>query len=124
MLLVVLMEFLRRVGKEYDSLILRQFQRHVEAQSLLNSTENKSSCCSNNSIPNQRVAVFRPSPLQQLTRALIHAVGFGVGYVVMLLAMYFNGYILISIFIGAGIGKFMCDWTATTVQIKNLDSCA
>ncbi|KAH8594556.1 Ctr copper transporter family-domain-containing protein [Bisporella sp. PMI_857] len=122
-LLVVLMEFLRRIAKEYDNLILRQFQRHVEAQSLLHKIEIESSCCLTSSNADKRVAIFRPTPLQQLTRAVIHAVGFGVGYIVMLLAMYFNGYIIISIFIGAGIGKYVCDWTATAVEIRSPDSC-
>lgn len=35
---------------------------------------------------------------------------FAVAYFIMLLAMYFNGYIIICIFIGALLGKFLCDW--------------
>lgn len=35
----------------------------------------------------------------------------------MLLAMYFNGYIIISIVIGATLGKFMCDWMVHQVAV-------
>ena len=60
---------------------------------------------------------FRASPLQQFVRALIHAATFGLAYVVMLLAMYYNGYIIISILLGALLGKFFCDWMTRTVVI-------
>lgn len=29
----------------------------------------------------------------------------------------YNGYIIICIFIGAGLGKFVCDWMAKTVVV-------
>lgn len=35
----------------------------------------------------------------------------------MLLAMYFNGYIIISIFIGALLGKFLCDWESIKIPV-------
>ncbi|KAI1658071.1 hypothetical protein F4813DRAFT_357254 [Daldinia decipiens] len=37
-------------------------------------------------------------------------VQFAVAYFVMLLAMYYNGYIIISIFVGAYIGAFIFHW--------------
>lgn len=64
---------------------------------------------------------FRASPLQQLIRALIHAVMFGLGYLIMLLAMYYNGYVLISIWIGALLGKFLCDWLTVKFEIRGGD---
>ena len=48
--------------------------------------------------------------IQQSLRALIHTCQFSVAYFVMLLAMYFNGYIIICIFIGAYIGNFTFSW--------------
>jgi copper transporter 1 len=48
--------------------------------------------------------------IQQTIRAFIHTCQFSVAYFVMLLAMYFNGYIIICIFIGAYIGNFMFSW--------------
>jgi copper transporter 1 len=125
MLLVVLLEFLRRIGKEYDALILRQFQRHVAAQFAISSSKVETepvSCCAppeepEIAKPGPRTVTFRATPLQQLIRSVIHAVTFGLAYIVMLLVMYYNGYIIISIIIGAGIGKFVCDWMVFKVIV-------
>lgn len=65
------------------------------------------------------IARYRVSPLQQLIRAAIHAVTFGLAYIIMLLAMYFNGYIIISIILGTGIGKFLLDWMTVTVALSS-----
>lgn len=57
-----------------------------------------------------RAVVFRASPLQQVFRAVIHAVTLGLAYIIMLLVMSYNGYIIICVILGGGIGKFFCDW--------------
>jgi copper transporter 1 len=132
-LLVVALEFLRRMGKEYDAYILRQYTRraaslrHVSQQSYTNSKTNSAyeynsdncgpdSACSP-ALPRQQSITFRASPAQQLTRGLIHAATFGLGYIIMLLAMYFNGFIIISIIIGAFIGKVLCDWMVVRLPL-------
>ncbi|CAJ2502432.1 Uu.00g098260.m01.CDS01 [Anthostomella pinea] len=53
---------------------------------------------------------FRPNLLEQVIRALLHTLQFALAYFVMLLAMYYNGYIIISIFIGAYLGAFLFHW--------------
>lgn len=35
----------------------------------------------------------------------------------MLLAMYFNGYIIISIIVGAFLGKVLCDWMVVKLPL-------
>ncbi|KIW72662.1 hypothetical protein PV04_00840 [Phialophora macrospora] len=115
-LLAVSMEFMRRVGKEYDTAILAQFQRTVAARAADFKTPN--SCEGRVSEP--RFVIFRATPLQQLIRAVIHGVTFGIAYILMLLAMYYNGYIIISIFIGAGLGKFLCDWMVQRVPVGGI----
>lgn len=125
MLLVVTLEFLRRIGKEYDTYIARQFQRHVATQTSSSrqaADTNNTSCCApappvEQPMYGPQTVTFRASPLQQLIRSVIHMFTFGVAYIVMLLAMYFNGYIIISIFLGAGIGKFFCDWMVLKVVV-------
>ncbi|RYP63529.1 hypothetical protein DL771_009225 [Monosporascus sp. 5C6A] len=117
-LMVVCLEFLRRLGKEYDGLIQRQFQRHVAAQSTKSPSPSHDSCAGLPAAEPQAI-IYRASPLQQVIRSIIHAATFGVAYLIMLLAMYFNGYIIISIFIGAGIGKFLCDWMVVKVVLNN-----
>lgn len=105
MLMVVLLEALRRLGKEFDDHLLGEFQARLELLAA-------------SATPGEQHSVtFRASPLQQLIRAVIHASCFGTGYVLMLLAMYFNGYIIICIFIGAGLGKFVCDWMSKTMVV-------
>ncbi|CAI6021252.1 unnamed protein product [Clonostachys chloroleuca] len=112
-LLVVMLELLKRLGKEYDYLILRHFQRHIASRTF----SPGDACCSASPTPGRRILSFRASSLQQLTWAVIHGVTVGVAYIVMLLAMYFNGYIIISIVIGATLGKFMCDWMVHQVAV-------
>ncbi|KAJ2928450.1 hypothetical protein H1R20_g8647, partial [Candolleomyces eurysporus] len=103
-LLVMSVELLRRLGKEYDASLYRQFHRRA---------------ASANS-PDGSTLTFRATPFQQLIRAFIHACAFGTAYIVMLLAMYYNGYIIICIFIGAGLGKFVCDWLVVKINSDTL----
>lgn len=123
--LVVTLEFFRRIGKEYDALIVRQFKRNLSARAA--AVRNQSARSFEGSEP--PFATFRATPLQQLIRSVLHAVVFGLAYIVMLLAMYYNGYIIFSIILGAGIGKFLCDWMVVKIPLfsqsdesgKNID---
>ncbi|KAK2612675.1 Copper Transporter integral membrane protein that functions in high affinity copper transport [Conoideocrella luteorostrata] len=108
-LLVMLVEFFRRLGKEYDAFVLRQFQRESSRQYIDNSSFGS------------QVVTFRATFLQQIIRSVLHALTFGSAYIVMLLAMYFNGYVIICIFIGAGLGKFFCDWLEVKIDIEGRD---
>lgn len=106
-LLVMSVELLRRLGKEYDSFLYRQFLHRAAQAPAAGLTAGTA-------------LVFRATPLQQLVRASIHACAFGAAYIVMLLAMYYNGYIIICIFIGAGLGKFACDWFVVKLNPETL----
>lgn len=125
-LLVVCLEFLRRVGKEYDSAILRQFQQNAAAKLVDRNPDTKVQTANQNGSqdlsqaacsPGPTYLRFRPSPLQQIIRSILHMATFGLAYIIMLLAMYFNGYIIIMIFLGALIGKFVCDWGSQRVAV-------
>ncbi|KAK1728844.1 hypothetical protein CaCOL14_008670 [Colletotrichum acutatum] len=117
-LLTVFLEVFRRLGKEYDALIQRQFQaRAAELQARI---PKETDCCEPPAAVAPQTLVFRASPLQQLIRSVIHAATFGLAYIVMLLAMYYNGYLIISIIIGAGLGKFLCDWLVIRVTLEAL----
>ncbi|KJZ77668.1 hypothetical protein HIM_02845 [Hirsutella minnesotensis 3608] len=105
MLLVVLVEFLRRMGKEYDAFLLRQARRELAHRYV------------DGKMFDAPVITFRATVLQQLTRSVIHALTFAGAYIVMLLAMYFNGYVIICIFLGAGLGKFLCDWLVVEIDV-------
>ncbi|KAM0078292.1 Copper Transporter integral membrane protein that functions in high affinity copper transport [Fusarium odoratissimum] len=115
-LLVILVEFFRRMGKEYDALLQRGFQR----QATTHSVSLAAAGCTGAVVPTSQRLTYRASPLQQFIRAFIHAATFAGAYIIMLLAMYFNGYVIISIFIGAGLGKFFCDWLVVRIDIEDL----
>ncbi|KAI0517522.1 ctr copper transporter [Xylaria bambusicola] len=114
-LLAILLEFVRRLGKEYDDLILRQFQQHADERAAMAKLEDN--CCSAETRLAGQTVIFRATALQQLIRSFIHAVAFGIAYILMLIAMAFNGYVIILIIVGAGFGKFLCDWMTARVVV-------
>lgn len=117
--LVIALEFFRRIGKEYDTLIVRQFKRNLNARAA--SFRSQTNCNDSSEPP---FATFRATPLQQLIRSTLHAIVFGLAYIVMLLAMYYNGYIIFSIILGAGVGKFLCDWMVVQIPLfARTDDC-
>ncbi|KAL4730732.1 Copper Transporter integral membrane protein that functions in high affinity copper transport [Fusarium chlamydosporum] len=114
-LLVVFLEALRRSVKEWDRYLLRQHVAKFSGASIgpsgsENDKEGNIAVASyDNTLPQ-----FRPNVWQQAIRALLHLMQFAVAYFVMLLAMYFNGYIIICIFIGAYLGAFIFHWETLT----------
>lgn len=171
-ILVICLEFLRRLSKEYDRYILRCFRQDLimreglssslssssssynlaqqgkvviaSRATMMNETNSSNTCCSNTDGTDHQdqqqqqqhkpnganltttaispppttasTTYFRPSLTQQSIRALLHMVTFAVAYFVMLLAMYYNGYFIICIFIGAYIGAFVFTWESISVS--------
>jgi len=112
-LLVMSLEFLRRASREYDRYLINQAQlKHTASSPPRSVSEDGSSkavaVATTSSI--RSPAKFRPNVFQQAVRAGLHMVQFAVAYFIMLLAMYFNGYIIISIIIGAFLGAFVFSW--------------
>ncbi|KAE9964421.1 hypothetical protein BLS_008379 [Venturia inaequalis] len=130
-LLVLLLEFLRRAGKEYDAYILRSYQHNLAMASSPMTCSNSSTLDGhggNNEMPRKKsfskssskaATTFRPTLVQQMIRAGFHTLAFAVGYILMLLAMYYNGYIIMCIFIGAYIGFFVFGWEAVELSGNN-----
>lgn len=108
-LMGVTLEALRRGAREYDQWIVRDFRSRL-ASATATARDDQTAMT-------RRTAVFRPRVTQQLIRAVLHAATFGVAYMLMLMAMYYNGYIILCIFLGAGVGKFLCDWMAVSVVV-------
>ncbi|KAF2462090.1 Ctr copper transporter family-domain-containing protein [Lineolata rhizophorae] len=122
-LLVMVLELLRRLGKEYDRFIIHQHMaKYPSAAAPCGGVSRASTDGSGNGPKDPTAEVgpsaarmptpkaFRPNLLQQIIRALLHMLQFAVAYFVMLLAMYYNGYIIICIFIGAFLGSFVFSW--------------
>jgi copper transporter 1 len=129
-LLVLSLEFLRRAGKEYDRYIINQYNKSITdstvtaALSSASSTNNMSKGPSTSAVPkscNTPTKRFRPGIAQQAVRALLHMMQFAVAYFVMLLAMYYNGYFIICIFIGAFLGFFAFGWESFAVGLGGSD---
>ncbi|KAE8392742.1 Copper Transporter integral membrane protein that functions in high affinity copper transport [Aspergillus alliaceus] len=137
-LLVISLEFLRRVGREYDAFILRRARLRAQylnmplssSQTSTPGEEDTPKASSSTTpvpvttgirAPNCPSAGFpvRPTLVEQLVRALMHMVQFAVAYFIMLLAMYFNGYIIICIFIGAFLGSFIFSWEPLQLGKEN-----
>ncbi|KAL4968199.1 high-affinity Cu transporter CTR3 [Aspergillus stella-maris] len=140
--LVIILEFLRRVAREYDAFIIHRAQ--MRAQYLTPATapaSGPSSDRESESGPQKDAAAatmsaaaaaasssqsfrVRPNLVEQFVRALLHMLQFAVAYFVMLLAMYFNGYIIICIFIGAFLGSFIFSWEYIGGGLKENDATA
>ncbi|CAG8957257.1 hypothetical protein HYFRA_00010679 [Hymenoscyphus fraxineus] len=145
-LLVISLEFLRRVSREYDRYLSHSF---LPSPSANPTNDNPSSSPSSSSLPTanntsnntstkntsstdengtkinitgkgqgrlrevfrgNRNGRYKPTLPQQAIRATLHMVQFTIAYFIMLLAMYYNGYIIICIIIGAWLGAFLCSW--------------
>ncbi|OQV06945.1 hypothetical protein CLAIMM_11444 isoform 3 [Cladophialophora immunda] len=124
--LVISLEFLRRLGRDYDAWIARHDRKALSAAAAARlhpedgSSSNHESGNGKQPSPSSQLvgsAVFHRPQVSRLTllqrqviRSLIHMVQFGVAYFIMLLAMYYNGYIIICIIIGAFLGAFIFSW--------------
>ncbi|KAF2233890.1 Ctr-domain-containing protein [Viridothelium virens] len=144
--LVIALESLRRLGKEYDRQMIESYRKKLElapGASAGNTTRSRVECDSSKEVnamtsvsaslssvsiygtaahvrPQQGkedLVKFRPSAIQQVLRALLHMVTFGVAYIIMLLVMSYNGYIIICVLIGAFLGFFMFQWDSNTIAV-------
>jgi solute carrier family 31 (copper transporter), member 1 len=96
-LLVMLLELLRRAAKEYDAFLVRGRRSRLESGSrtrLVTSTEDANTRDSINKTGSTAAATvgsnaisFSPNMLEQAIRAFLHMSQFAVAYIVMLLAM-------------------------------------
>jgi copper transporter 1 len=130
-LLVMVLEALRRAAKEYDRYILAQHTRSLNTSSPTGGASVSSRAGDNNNKTAEASAspaclgaanqTFRPNVLQHSIRALLHMLQFAVAYFIMLLAMYYNGYIIICIFIGSYLGFFCFGWETFVVKMGGQD---
>ena len=104
-LLLIVLEGLRRAAREYDAFIIRRHYasassvaRPVTPSSSNSGSDNKNVVASTRDCASgATIAPMMPSFVQQLVRATLSMLQLVVAFIAMLLAMYFNGYIIISI---------------------------
>lgn len=87
------LQLLRRLTKEYDSVILKSHQKKIEERKHRTSRSSDASAQSHTTLTNKMSNFihhasdplrFRPSPVQQLIRASLHLSQFIVAYFIML----------------------------------------
>ncbi|CAK48213.1 uncharacterized protein An07g08310 [Aspergillus niger] len=88
--LVICLELLRRMASEYDAFIINRARLKADTGDATKQ--------------DQTQFIFRPSQGERIIRATLHVLQFAVAYFVMLLGMYYNGYIIVCIFVGAFVG--------------------
>ena len=99
--LVLLLEFFRRMTREYDRYLVRWNTTQGHSQSPSSAFDSESSLqldgASKGNLAGNRLAEkpanlepFRPSILQQSIRAGLHMLQSGIAYIIMLLAMYYK----------------------------------
>ncbi|KAI1454712.1 Ctr copper transporter family-domain-containing protein [Annulohypoxylon moriforme] len=113
-LLAITLEALRRSVKEYDRYLVRKNAdgglvavTSTDSPKTDPPTTAASGAQSSVTPAAAAAAGYRPKVWEQAVRALLHTAQFVVAYFLMLLAMYYNGYFIICIFIGAYIGSFI-----------------
>ncbi|KAI9746942.1 MAG: Copper Transporter integral membrane protein that functions in high affinity copper transport [Lichina confinis] len=143
-LLVISLEFLRRTQREFDKYF--RAANIKESTARVASSSGSESESGGNTITNNvdgkvapsigigalgglrgRASAGAPRPKlwQQLIRSVLYMLQFTVGYFVMLLAMYYNGYIIICIIIGAFLGAMIFQWDTLHHRLgaEQRDSC-
>lgn len=116
-LLGLVLEFLRRSIKEYDRFLIRQHTSKFNpvATAVIDESINKTGVVETATAKCIAVPAFRPNVWQQGIRAFLHLLAFVVAYILMLLAMYYNGYLLICIFLGSFVGAFIFQWETLSI---------
>ncbi|PWZ03525.1 Ctr-domain-containing protein [Testicularia cyperi] len=65
---------------------------------------------------------FRPQLWQQMIRSLLYGIQFTGAYIIMLISMTYNGYIMIAIVLGGILGHFYSTWdTIGTSRVIDID---
>ncbi|TIC33251.1 CDK-activating kinase assembly factor [Wallemia mellicola] len=104
--IVVAVETVRRFGREYDRKIVNDYRKsQADAGNVAPDVDAKGDIGpAPVLVGTGQLKPFRPTFTQQLIRSLVYFIQFSATYIVMLIAMTFNGYLLFAIFFGGGFG--------------------
>ncbi|GAA5951858.1 hypothetical protein JCM3765_003139 [Sporobolomyces pararoseus] len=116
--MVVALEMLRRFGRDYDRKIRAAYYRRETAALAAVASSSKSDLPASALVP----APFCPSYTQQIIRSAFYGISFGTAYILMLLAMSYNGGVILAIFSGGAVGHFISARdTATIQEVETVD---
>ncbi|PFH62805.1 hypothetical protein XA68_11817 [Ophiocordyceps unilateralis] len=117
-LLAVTLELIRRLVKEYDRHLLRQHLAHFPPMAEHNKTvseRNKEAATSATAVS---PSSFRPTVYQQAARAFLQLMLITCAWTLMLLVMYFNVYLILSILLGFYVGAFVFQWEKMPINSR------
>lgn len=114
--LVLVSQWLHRFAREYDVALMAKYARDQYP-----SKESDSDSGLTVARPNPGLYAFshqwlwrplnaagmKPNVFEQLIRAILFTLEWGLSYIIMLLFMYYNGYIIISCILGAFFGRLL-----------------
>ncbi|GAA5932983.1 copper transporter family protein [Sporobolomyces koalae] len=116
--IVVALEMLRRFGRDYDRRIRAAYWRRETAALAAVASSSKTELPASALVP----APFCPSYAQQVVRSVFYGISFGTAYILMLLAMSYNGGVILAIFAGGAVGHFISARdTATPHEVETPD---
>lgn len=121
-LITIALEALRRISREYDRKILREF---VAKHQTSDSAAAKETDSNKSGMFGRPQPTFQPTLAQQAIRSSFYFVQFSAGYMLMLSAMYFNGGLILAIFFGAFVGHFVAarDTAGDVLTAENREQC-
>ncbi|WWC66086.1 uncharacterized protein I303_108708 [Kwoniella dejecticola CBS 10117] len=112
-LLCIAIEFVRRVGREYDRRLIMAAKAGLTPVTLPEVSKDASSPTTYH---------FRPSWVQQIIRGIAYGSQFTAAFLVMLFGMFFNGYILFVIFLGQTVGYIIFGRDTCTAAVDHVAS--
>lgn len=113
--LVVASQWLHRFAREYDAALMSSKQRQYGDEETKNESFSNAESCKTNPIlgavshkwlftPRNLGGIYA-TPFEHLVRSVLFTLEWGLSYMIMLLFMYYNGYIIISCILGAFFGR-------------------
>ncbi|WWD04407.1 hypothetical protein V865_002476 [Kwoniella europaea PYCC6329] len=113
--LCIAIEFVRRVGREYDRRLIMAAKSGLIPSALPELSSNKDTTT-------PMTYHFRPSWVQQIIRGVCYGSQFTAAFLVMLFGMFFNGYILFAIFLGQTVGYIIFGRDTCTASVDHVAS--
>lgn len=130
--LVVASQWLHRFVREYDVALINKYENNTKlSESKLSETSSdlptaKSALVSTLShlwlLKSVSPHEIKATPLEHLFRCFLFTVEWGLSYLIMLLFMYYNGFIIISCILGAFAGRLLFTYNEPLNQSCLADS--
>lgn len=112
--MVMAIELVRRLQRDYDRFLLARWKLRREIGKEFNSYSKEKATATDRLLGRTPISFlgrrrhvdgFMPSFTEQSIRSIFYLLQFAGAYFTMLLAMYYNGYVIICIFIGGYLGN-------------------